>query len=167
MSTAERESGNLPQREILATLDVKSEDRQPILNDELATVIGRILGQVQPVKSHTPIYSRWYLETPDGKIIDLHSYATRLGRVGSADFLAHDSVSITYKEDGRLNTTCMEGISNITQLTHVDGTVSVEFVQKTDKRTRLVEVSNKGVVVSEKKSERMIPQRYIRNFSFS
>lgn len=165
MSTTERKNGIVLSREILASLNVTSEDRVAILNDDLVARIGTILGQTASVNPNL-FYKGWHLESPTGTQIELCSYETVLGRVSSADILAGDSIDISYTEDGEIKKSSMKGISDIALLKHIDGTETVEFVQKTDKQTHSIKVSNKAVSVSGKRSPRNIPRRYVKDFSF-
>lgn len=165
MSTTERSNGNLPHREILASLNVTGDDRKPILNDDLVARIGSILGQTAAANLNL-VYKGWHLESPTGSQIELCSYETVRGRVSSADILASDSIDITYTQDGKIKRSSMKGISDIALLKDVDGAESVEFVQRTDKQTLSIKVSNKGVSINGKRSPRNIPRRYVKDFSF-
>jgi hypothetical protein len=60
----------------------------------------------------------------------------------------------------------MKGISGISLVKDDDGTVSVEFVQRTDKNTRRIEVSDKGVALSGNVTGRKIHHRFIKDFRF-
>lgn len=169
MPQTERKNASLEDRELLAALNAKSDDREPILNDGLVSRISGILGQASVVQSESlsfEPFNRWNLTTSDGKILDLFAYPTKRGRVGSADILAYDCLRITYEEDMEMKTAYMQGISEIALLKDEDGTASVEFVQKTDKRTNRIKVSNKGVVVGGNGSGRTMPLRFIKGFTF-
>lgn len=166
MPQTERKNGDQRAREVLASLDVKSDDREPILNNDLIAAIGGILGQATVTSSEHSIFNRWNLVTADGKIMELCAYTTRRGRVSSADVLAYDSLRIVYKEGEAPKAACMRGISDIGLVKDDDGTVSVEFVQKTDKNTRRIEVSDKGVTIAGNATGRNIPHRFIKDFQF-
>ncbi len=166
MPQAERKDGSLTVRENLAVLDVKNADREPILNDGLVARIGEILGQAAVVWDKKFFIDQWCLTTPDGKIMDFCVFPTRRGRVSSADVLAHDSVKIAYKDGEIAKTAYMKGISAIGMIKDDDGTVAVEFVQKTDKGTRRIEVSDKGVVVGGNGTRSSIPHRFTKDFYF-
>lgn len=166
MSKAERRDADRRARESIAALDVRNAEREPILNGEVVARIGAVLSDAEVAYLENLSIDQWNVVMPDGKAIELRTYPTKRGRVGSADVFAHDSVKITYKEGEGLKTAFMKGISGISLLKDDDGTVSVEFVQKTDKGTDRIEVSDKGVAVGGNGTRWKIPHRFIKEFYF-
>lgn len=166
MSQSERKKGVPRSREAIASLDLKDPNREPILNDGLVTRIGEILGQAQVMRAANVVFDQWLLRDPSGVIMDFSVCPAIRGRVMSADVLAHDRVKISYRESGQGKTVYMKGICDINLIRGEDGSSAVEFVQRTDKCTRTVEVSGNGVLIGGNGSATSIPRRFVKDFSF-
>lgn len=166
MPQQERKKGIPRSREAIASLDVKDANRESILNDGLVARIGEILGQAQVMRAPNAVFGEWLLKTPSGVIMGFSVCPAIRGRVMSADVLAHDRVKISYNESDQGKTVYMKGICDINLVRGEDDSSAVEFVQRTDKYTRIVEVSEKGVIIDGKGSATNIPRRFVKDFSF-
>lgn len=166
MPQAERKNGAPYSREEIGALDVKDCERGPILNDGLVARIGETLNGAKVVRNANVVLDGWHVTVPDGLIMDFCVYPKTRGRVMSADVLAHDSVKIFYKEGEVEKTAYMKGICAISLVKSDDGTSAVEFVQKTDKYSRRIVVSDKGVNVSGNGAATKIPRRFVKDFYF-